>query len=201
MIGCDADRHEGERWRPVVDYEGIYEVSDHGRVRSLARTAPTARGTRTVPAVVLKLIIEPGRVPYRKVNLSAGKQRIRGHRVHVLVLEAFVGPRPPNKLGCHADDDPANNYLTNLSWSTHLDNAADRRRNGRGNLHTRKTACDHGHALGEPNLTRRARVLGWRDCLACARGRGRVQSAARRGETLTLQAASDAAYAEILAAA
>ncbi len=52
-------------------------------------------------------------------------------RLHHLVLEAFVGPRPPGMEACHNDDDRTNNALCNLRWGTRLENAADRVRNRR----------------------------------------------------------------------
>lgn len=60
--------------------------------------------------------------------------RGRAHRqigVHVLVLEAFVGPRPDGMEGCHNDGDPSNNRLSNLRWDTPLANWSDRRKHGR----------------------------------------------------------------------
>lgn len=55
--------------------------------------------------------------------------RHRKLRVHHAVLLAYVGPRPDGALGRHLNDDPADNRVENLAWGTHLDNAADRRRN------------------------------------------------------------------------
>lgn len=55
--------------------------------------------------------------------------RNRKLRVHHAVLLTYVGPRPLGMNGLHRDDDQANNTVENLYWGTHLDNAADRRRN------------------------------------------------------------------------
>jgi hypothetical protein len=52
--------------------------------------------------------------------------------VHVLVLEAFVGPRPEGMEGCHGDGNPANNNVQNLRWDTPQNNWKDRKRHGRG---------------------------------------------------------------------
>jgi hypothetical protein len=57
--------------------------------------------------------------------------------VHHLVLEAFVGSRPPGTECCHNDDDPANNRLSNLRWDTHLANMGDMKRRGRSLSGTR----------------------------------------------------------------
>lgn len=55
----------------------------------------------------------------------------KSHRVHLLVLEAFVGPRPtPDAVGLHFDDDIWNNRVDNLRWGTRSDNWHDAVRNG-----------------------------------------------------------------------
>jgi hypothetical protein len=51
--------------------------------------------------------------------------------VHLLVLEAFVGPRPPGLEGCHANDIKADNRLVNLRWDTRKSNTRDKVRNDR----------------------------------------------------------------------
>lgn len=68
---------------------------------------------------------------YRAVSVRDGSGQ-RHHRfVHVLVLTAFVGPRPAGADGCHADDDGLNNRLANLRWDTRKGNMRDAVRNGR----------------------------------------------------------------------
>jgi hypothetical protein len=191
----NAAGHEDERWLPVIGYEGIYEVSDHGRVRSLPRMAPARRGPRRVPGGLLKPI---SRGKYYKVNLSDGRE-IRGFDIHVLVLTAFRGPCLPGKEGCHADDVGSNNRLTNLRWDTHAENFADARRNKRSNHHAAKTHCKYEHLLGGANRTNRAIALDRRDCLACQRGRSAVNSAARNGWVLDFRTAADRAYRTIMA--
>jgi hypothetical protein len=51
--------------------------------------------------------------------------------IHVLVLEAFIGPCPPGLECRHLDGDPSNNALDNLRWGTHLENCVDRDRHGK----------------------------------------------------------------------
>jgi hypothetical protein len=62
---------------------------------------------------------------YLVVGLGAGRKQ---HRVHCLVLEAFVGPRPAGMQGCHNDSNKLNCALSNLRWDTPKGNIADRRR-------------------------------------------------------------------------
>jgi hypothetical protein len=57
-----------------------------------------------------------------RVRLADRKQ----YSVHVLVLLAFIGPRPDGQEACHGDGNPLNNRLENLRWDTHLANEADK---------------------------------------------------------------------------
>ena len=67
------------------------------------------------------------------VHLGRGK----GRYVHHLVLEAFIGPRPPGHEACHTNGNPMDNRLSNLYWGLPSDNDQDMRRHGRkkGELH------------------------------------------------------------------
>nr|WP_276323728.1 NUMOD4 domain-containing protein [Mycobacterium paragordonae] len=138
-----------EQWRPVVGYEGLYEVSDHGRVRSLERVVMRRNGA---PCKVRGRILRQGTAKtggYKVVNLAhPGRSCV--HKVHHLVLAAFVGPRPTGLLGLHADDDPTNNGLTNLSYGTHSDNRRDSIRNGTHPMASR-THCVGGHEFTSAN--------------------------------------------------
>lgn len=121
-----------ERWLPVVGFEGQYEVSDLGRVRSLDRLLPWKRTLRT-GTVVDCLRRHAGRilVPQAQEAGHLWVQLGRGAQVYVhhVVLEAFVGPQPLGHVGLHWDDDPSNNRLLNLRWGTRSDNYADFVRN------------------------------------------------------------------------
>jgi hypothetical protein len=112
---------EAERWLPVVGFEGLYEISEQGSVRTVRRFARTARGHRIVPARILSQELNHG---YRRVSLSRHSRK-NHYRVHVLVLEAFVGPRPDAHEGCHGDGNKANNVASNLRWGTGKENKAD----------------------------------------------------------------------------
>ena len=63
------------------------------------------------------------------VNLHRGGRKYRRF-IHRLVLETFVGPRPPKLICCHWDGNPANNRLENLRWDTHKSNCDDMLRHG-----------------------------------------------------------------------
>lgn len=114
-----------ERWKPVVGYEGIYEVSDRGRLKSLQRVIMDGRLRRER---FLEGSPSNGRI---LVNLSRdGTVEVK--LLYRLVLEAFVGLCPSGMDACHfPDPDPKNNNLSNLRWGTPKENAKDRDKHGR----------------------------------------------------------------------
>lgn len=106
----------GELWRPVAGWEGLYEVSDAGRVRSLGRSATDRRGRpwRMGGRVLTQSALQGG---WRTVTLH-GEGRRQTRSVHGLVAAAFVGPRPPRSRVQHLDGDRSNNRAGNLVFQT-----------------------------------------------------------------------------------
>lgn len=151
-------------WQDIPGFEGQYQASDTGLVRSVDRVVDTLTGPRRYPGKLLSPAAN-GSSEHLHVLLR-GKTRY----VHTLVLETFVGPRPLGAYARHLDDDPRNNRLANLAWGTPSDNAFDASRNGR-NHHANKTRCKHDHPLSGANLIIDGR--GRRQCAACARRRRR----------------------------
>ena len=96
---------EKERWLPVVGYEGRYEVSDLGRVRSLLRAAPK----------VLKTRISPN--GYEVLNLGLGNRQY----VHRLVASAFL-PGSEGDTVNHINGTKSDNRAMNLEWHTYAEN-------------------------------------------------------------------------------
>lgn len=153
-----------EVWRPVVGYEDSYEVSDHGRVRSIARSITTSDGTvKRLQGKILKAAMNRR---HRHVALCDGDGG-KSYRVHRLVLAAFVGPLPDGLEVRHLDDDPNNNHRTNLVYGTRSENMRDRVVNG---IHhnAAKTHCKHGHEFTPENTAPNAYGRG-RKCLTCKR--------------------------------
>lgn len=183
-----------ERWLPVPGYEGYYDVSDLGRVRSLDRVVPHGRGA--VKRLRGRLLKPRFDSDGRQVVTLYGDGKRLTVRVYVLVLEAFVGPRPPGFDCCHYDGDESNDRLSNLRWDTRSANRLDSVRHGT-HQGVVKTACPRGHRLVEPNLTAQSLSKGRRTCLACTRAHNRLFYAKRRGETIDFQAVSDAFYVGI----
>jgi hypothetical protein len=117
-----------EVWKDVPGYEGRYQVSDYGRVRSQTRVqhfkayvrsdgAVKAASTRTLSGKVLK----PGRMVCGHLSLPLGRGSF-GQLVHRLVMSAFVGPAPSGMEVLHLNHDPADNRLCNLKYGTRSEN-------------------------------------------------------------------------------
>lgn len=194
-----ADATASEHWAPVAGFEGLYEVSDLGRVRGLDRVVLCRNGVRKpIRGRVLKP--KRDRQGRQEVNLTDPDGRPCMRFVHHLVLEAFVGPRPEGTVCCHWDDDSTNNRLSNLRWATREANMADALRNGR-NSRAVRTSCPRSHPLMPPNLVPSESQRG-RKCLACNRAHSMAANRAREGEVklhqVDMQALSDLYYAEIV---
>jgi hypothetical protein len=102
-----------ERWLPVVGYEDVYAVSNHGRVMRLA-------GSERVKENRIVKQGDNGR-GYMFVRLWADNKP--QHRyVHRLVMQSFVGECPEGITVNHIDGNKANNHLSNLEYATHSEN-------------------------------------------------------------------------------
>jgi hypothetical protein len=142
-MGKEHMDHE-EEWRPVVGYEGYYEVSSLGQVRSIDRFVYHPLSTLLHSRCGRVLKAHPngygGRGHLQVILARGGKRDAR--RVHKLVAAAFLGPTPPGNVVKHNNDNRIDNSLANLSFGTPKENMADRDRNG----HTRFGEA-HGMAI------------------------------------------------------
>ena len=169
-----------ENWKPVVGYEGLYEVSDQGRVRSLDREVLVEYQhgpvVRKYKGRELKLITSTS--GYLQVGLWRDGQ-VSVRYVHRLVLEAFESTCPPGHEACHYDDDPTNNNLDNLRWGTSRANSLDSVRNGTHN-NARKTHCVQGHEYTAENTY--VTPDGRRSCRTCQRAWNQAYKARKKRE-------------------
>lgn len=188
--------HVTEQWRPVLGWEGLYEVSDLGRVRSVDRSVVSATGRTWIRKGRL-LALTQHRSGYRLVTLrrpGAGSKRW----LHQLVTEAFHGPRPyPGAEVRHGEGGRSDNRASNLRWGTRSDNMFDSVRDGTHH-YARRERCNRGHRLVPPNL-RSSSTERNRKCLACHRGHTECSHLRRRhGRQADLQQVADRHYGEIM---
>jgi len=132
-----------EEWRDVKGYEGFYQVSSEGRVRSIVRMLPSAieAGIRKQKQILKFGSNKHGRLQVVLCREGSTKRA----QVHTLVLEAFVGPKPEGMECLHDDNDYTNNRPGNLKWGTHLENMRDKQRHGtqtRGMSHPKAKLTD-----------------------------------------------------------
>lgn len=108
-----------EEWRAVVGYEGLYEVSDMGRVRSLQRTARLGHSVRPVPARVLR----PGQTTcgYQTCRLS-DEGTVVPKLIHRVVAEAFIGTCVDGEQVNHKNGVKTDNRIENLEYLSAGDN-------------------------------------------------------------------------------
>lgn len=120
-----------EEWKSVPGYEGRYEVSDLGRVRSLDVLAPCRGGKKSWHrGKILRFGYTKGSgrgYPYVLLHDgSSGRHRGRTFTVHRLVLTAFIGPRAVGDEARHVNGNPEDCRLANLRWGTSRENKADK---------------------------------------------------------------------------
>jgi hypothetical protein len=165
-----------EEWRPIVGWEGVYSVSNLGRVRrdntrQILKQAKTPHG-------------------YLRINLKY-KSLNKMLFISNIVASAFIGPKPKGLQVNHIDGVKSNNRLENLEYVTdkankqhavrigliqtgdkswahlHHERMAHGKRNGRYISASKRTHCDYGHELGGDNVFPNDKAHGWRRCRAC----------------------------------
>lgn len=175
-----------ETWLPAQGYEGLYEVSSHGRVRSLPKVAYTYAGTRArvIAGRVLKAGFD-GKY-YHVTPVKDGKQTTV--KIHALVLNAFVGVCPQGMECRHLDGNTANNRADNLCWGTKKQNAADRERHG-----TKLLGCRNPNARANPDM-----VLSIRKMFASGKPKSHIAKMLGLGETTVSSIVSRETWAHVL---
>jgi hypothetical protein len=132
-----------ELWKPVTGWQGRYEVSSLGRMRSVDRVDEVTNrfGCRELRSHKGRLLLlGQTKTGYVLVTMTRPGAIRACKYVHRLVAEAFIGPCPNGMEVCHGDNDRANNASYNLRYDTRSSNALDRHRHGtmnqaRGSTH------------------------------------------------------------------
>ena len=116
-----------EEWKDIKNYEGLYQVSNLGNVKSLERNKSNGKGLVKIDEKILTQNITNW--GYCKVALYKNGAR-KYYKVHRLVAEAFI-PNPNNKEQInHIDGNKLNNNVNNLEWNTRIENMNHARING-----------------------------------------------------------------------
>jgi len=164
-----------EEWRAVKGYEGFYEVSNMGRVKSLKRRVPNPNcgGQYTVNEKILRPSSNP--LGYENVRLSKGGVSV--HKlVHRLVAEAFIENPNNYPVVNHKDETPSNNSVANLEWCT------------------QKYNSNYGNAYAKKSEAQKKKDWSWRKTTGC--NRKKVEQLSMDGTVInTFNSLTDAAQA------
>lgn len=122
-----------EIWKDIPKYEGRYQVSNQGQVKSCQRIIKEydSRWGQERTKRLKERIMKPAVLTDKYSTVGLSKNAIMTtHGVHRLVLLAFIGPCPKNMECCHRDGNKRNNKLSNLRWDTRKGNFRDNIANG-----------------------------------------------------------------------
>ncbi len=130
-------------WKAIPGYEGAYEASDFGEIRSLIAPSSNGRVLRKTPKLLSQR--SPRHDGYKTVALYDEDGKSKTHFVHSLVALTFIGPRPFSMECCHVNGNCGDNAATNLYWGTPQSNQQDRLKHGtdtRGTKHPNAKLSD-----------------------------------------------------------
>ncbi len=109
-----------EKWKNILGYEQIYEISNLSRVRRI-KGGPGAK----IDRILSQFFRGRGKHKYLCVTLSGGNTKSCKRPIHRLMLEAFVGLCPLGMECRHLDGNAHNNRLNNIQWGTSQENTND----------------------------------------------------------------------------
>jgi len=156
------------QWRPVVGFEGVYEVSEFGEIKRVLGGAG-----KVVGRVLKPKYDKDGYLSYCLMHQTQVWD-LRGHR---LVCSAFHGPAPGGKPWVlHNDGDVTNNHESNLRWGSPRENLEDSVKHGT-HWEAIKTSCKRGHPYTLENTY--VGQVGKRACIQC-RKKATLESIERR---------------------
>ena len=117
-----------EIWKDIPNYEGYYQVSNLGRVKSLDRIITYSNGKEVYTK---GKIIKQSKDSHNRLRLILNKNgKKKNYFVHSLVALAFIGERPKDYVVAHCDGNNKNNDLSNLRYDTVRENSIDVFRHG-----------------------------------------------------------------------
>lgn len=181
-------------WHDIPGYDGQYQITTDGRIRSgdkRVRCAPGA--TRVVRGRELSVMQRSD--GYKFVSLTGKDGVLSRQYLHRLLLLTFCGCPPDGYYGCHNDGNPANNSLSNLRWDSPSGNNQDTVRHGT-HINASKDRCPRGHLLAGENVTKWGLARGVRKCKSCHRASAFMRSNQLPAEDM--QKVSDSYYEKIM---
>ena len=131
-MAVQADITETEEWRDIPGFEGLYQASSLGRIKSLSRVVRSHQGARTLKEKILKQTPDNG---YLAVHIRSPRGVVIRKRVHQHICATFHAKPQPEPDGsrlevAHNDGNPVNNRADNLRWATPLQNTLDKFQHG-----------------------------------------------------------------------
>ena len=160
-----------KRWKPVTGYEGLYEVSDLGEIRSLPRKVLRSH-TRPYETPVRLMTPSPGNDHgHLRVGLTDAHGVVTSHWVHRLVATAFCERQDGQDYVLHGPGGPTDNRASQLRWGTAADNHADMAVHGTLPVYVPATHCPNGHEYTPENTWVWAK-RNERRCRQCQRDAG-----------------------------
>jgi len=177
-----------EEWRPVRGFEGIYEVSNRGRVKVSEREVHTKDGRHFKRRAQI-LVQHKNHSGIYRVNISVNG-KLSQKQVADMVLEAFHRPKDNSgrvtEIARWRDGNRANNHIDNLEWMP------------RPGFRGEAKACKRGHKFIPENLEQWAIPKGQKRCLACSRARTIAYQNGRGGDNGYVTKIADKEYLRIL---
>ncbi len=128
----------GIEFKLIENYNGDYAIGNEGSIYSSKKMCKW-----------VKLSVEIDTFGHQRIQLCKNGI-IKHHFIHILVLEAFIGPCPPGMESCHGSNGKYDNSVSNLYWGTHSTNMQDKHRDGtmpKGETHHNAQFTDSEIAL------------------------------------------------------
>ena len=171
-----------EEWRDIKGFEGLYQVSNLGRVKRVFRQIfdEETGYYRCYKEKIMKISKEYKGVPYLRVKLTNNSGNGKLYRVHRLVAEAFCDNPDPENFNCvnHKDENKLNNRADNLEWCTNEYNfrySYERHPEKYGDFQKKKVRCIETGKIYD-SLTECARDFNNSETHISACCRGRIHS-------------------------
>ena len=151
----------GETWEAIRGFEGLYEVSDQGNVRTYRVQGSSFKRRREPQQIAPNRNRFTGYLYIRLYRYGGhnGKHGVR-HAIHRLVLETFVGPCPAGYEALHCNGEREDNRLVNLRWDTHEANMKDRKKPRRTRPYPLRGERHHRAVLTDEQVAEIRRLRG-----------------------------------------